>query len=88
MGCIQMAMTIAVVTKNVHMSRRWKAELVAYGIRLQPLPRIMLIMPLKPNCSPVCLVCLESVQQLVLASKPQSYQTVHQNLPYEYPTEI
>jgi hypothetical protein len=29
--CIQTSVTAAVVTKNVHMSRRWKAESVAYG---------------------------------------------------------
>jgi hypothetical protein len=32
----QMAVTAVVVTKNVRMSRRWKAELVTYGIRIQP----------------------------------------------------
>jgi hypothetical protein len=31
-GCIQTAVTAAVVTKNVRMSRRWKDELVAYAI--------------------------------------------------------
>jgi hypothetical protein len=36
-GYIQMVVTIAVVTKNVLMSRRWKAVLVAYEICLQPL---------------------------------------------------
>jgi hypothetical protein len=30
-----MAITAAVVTKNVHMSRRWKAELVAYGVHIK-----------------------------------------------------
>jgi hypothetical protein len=44
-----MAVTIAVVTENVHMSRRWKSELVAYGIRIQPSPRFMYFLPLKPD---------------------------------------
>jgi hypothetical protein len=35
-GCIKIAVTTAVVTKNVRMTRRWKAELVAYGICKQP----------------------------------------------------
>jgi hypothetical protein len=78
-----MVVTIAVVTKNVCMSRRWKAELVAYVIRLQPSPRFALSMSLKPDRLPVCPVCLDSVQQLVLSSKPHSYHTVHQNGPYE-----
>jgi hypothetical protein len=30
MGCIQTAITVAAVTKNVHMSWCWKAELVIY----------------------------------------------------------
>jgi hypothetical protein len=29
-GCTQMAVTIDVVTENMSMSRRWKAEQVAY----------------------------------------------------------
>jgi hypothetical protein len=41
-----MAVTIAVVTENVGMSRRWKAEKVAYGIRIQPLPILSSLMPL------------------------------------------
>jgi hypothetical protein len=31
-GCIQTAVTAAVVTENVRMSMRWKVESVAYGI--------------------------------------------------------
>jgi hypothetical protein len=31
-GCIKTIVTAAVVTKNVHVSGHWKAELVAYGI--------------------------------------------------------
>jgi hypothetical protein len=31
-GCIQMGVTTAVVTENVHMSSRWKAESLAYEI--------------------------------------------------------
>jgi hypothetical protein len=44
-GCIKMAVTAAVVTKNVHMSRRWKDELVAYGICKQPLPWFVHLLP-------------------------------------------
>jgi hypothetical protein len=56
MGCIQMVVTISVVTKNMHMSRRWKAEVVAYRICIQPSPRLTHLMPLKPDRLPVCLV--------------------------------
>jgi hypothetical protein len=31
-GCIKIAVTAAVVTENMHVSRRWKAESVAYEI--------------------------------------------------------
>jgi hypothetical protein len=44
-----MAVTAAVVTENVRMSRCWKAELVTYGIRIQTLPRFMYFLPLKPH---------------------------------------
>jgi hypothetical protein len=54
MSGTQMVVTAAVVTKNVHMSRRWKAELVAYGIHIQPSPRFMYLVPLKPDHSSVC----------------------------------
>jgi hypothetical protein len=30
--CVKTAVTVAVVTENVRVSRRWKAESVAYGI--------------------------------------------------------
>jgi hypothetical protein len=89
-SCIQIAITIVVVTENVCMSRRWKAELVAYRIRKQayrirkqPSLRIMYLTSLKPDHSPVCPVCPESVQHLILTSKSYSYQTVHQNRPYD-----
>jgi hypothetical protein len=39
-GCAQMAVTVTMVTENVYMSRRFKAELVTYGICLQPLSRL------------------------------------------------
>jgi hypothetical protein len=82
-GCIQTAATAAVDTHNVRMSRRWKAESVAYGICKQPSPRFTHLLPLKPNYSPVCPVCPESFQHLILNSKFHSYQTVHPNSPYE-----
>ncbi len=31
-GCVKTVVTAAVVTKKVHVSRRWKAESVAYGV--------------------------------------------------------
>jgi hypothetical protein len=36
-GYIQMIVNVPIVTKNVCMSRHWKAELVAYEIHLQSL---------------------------------------------------
>jgi hypothetical protein len=81
--CIQTAVTSAVVTKNVRVSRRWKTESVAYGICKQLSSSFMHLRPLKPNRSPVCTVCPESFQHLVLTSKSHSYQTVHRNSPYE-----
>jgi hypothetical protein len=44
-GCFQMAVTIVVATKNVCMSRRWKAGQVVYGIRNQPSSRFTLLRP-------------------------------------------
>jgi hypothetical protein len=38
---------------------------------------------LTPDYSPVCPVCPESFQHLILASKSHSYQTVHQNRTHE-----
>jgi hypothetical protein len=81
-GCIQMAITATVVTKNMRMSWCWKDELVAYGIRKQPSPRFMHLLPSKPDRSPVYPVCSESFQHLVQTSKSHSYQTVHRNRPY------
>jgi hypothetical protein len=34
-GCFQMAVTIAVFTKNMRVSRRWEYEHVGYRIRVQ-----------------------------------------------------
>jgi hypothetical protein len=59
-GCIKTAVTAAVVTGNVHVSRRWKAESVAYVICKQPSPKFMHLLPLNPDRSPVCTVCPES----------------------------
>jgi hypothetical protein len=74
-----MAVTAAVVTKNVHTTRRWKAELVAYGIHIQPSPSFMYLLPLKPDHLSVCPVCPESLQHPVLTSKSRNYQNVHRN---------
>jgi hypothetical protein len=67
----------------VRMSRRWKAELVAHIILLQPSPRIAYLMLLKHDHSPVCPVCPESVQHITLTLKSRSYKTMHQNGTYE-----
>jgi hypothetical protein len=82
-GCIQTAVTTVVVTENVRMNRRWKAELVVYRIWKQPLPCLAHLLPLKPNYSPVCPVYPESFQHPALNSKSHSYRTVHQNRLYE-----
>jgi hypothetical protein len=71
-GCIQMAITAVVVTENVRMSWRWNAELVAYEIRKQPLPIFTHLLPLKSDHLPVCPVCPESFQHLILTSKSHS----------------
>jgi hypothetical protein len=82
-GRIQTAVTAAVVTENVHMSMRWKAELVTYINFKQTLPTFVNLLPLKPDRSPVYAVCPESFQHLILISKSHIYQTVHWNRPYE-----
>jgi hypothetical protein len=82
-GCVKTAVTAAVVTENVRVSRRWKAESVAYGICKQLSSSFVHLQLLKPNRSPVCTVCPESFQHLILTSKSNNYQTVHWNTPYE-----
>jgi hypothetical protein len=59
-GCIKTVVTADVVTRNVRVSRCWKAESVAYGICKHPLPKFVHLLPLKPDRSPVCTVCPES----------------------------
>jgi hypothetical protein len=44
-GCVQMVVTIDVVTENMCMNRRWKADQVSYGIRKQPSPRFTRLRP-------------------------------------------
>jgi hypothetical protein len=56
-GCIKTAVTTAVVTKNVRVSRRWKAESVTHGICKQLLPRFVHLLPLKPDHLSVRTVC-------------------------------
>jgi hypothetical protein len=82
-GCVKTAVTASVVTENVRVSRRWKTESLAYGICKQLSSSFVHLRPLKPDRSPVCTVCPESFQHLVLTSKSHSYQTVHLNWPYE-----
>jgi hypothetical protein len=53
------------------MSRRWKTKLVSNGIHLHPLPRITHLMSLRHDHSSVSPVCPESVQHIILTSKPQ-----------------
>jgi hypothetical protein len=82
-SCVKTAVTTTVVTKNVRMSRSWKAESVAYGICKQLSSSFVHHRLLKLDRSPVCIVCPESFQHLVQTSKSHSYQTVHRNRPYE-----
>jgi hypothetical protein len=72
-GCVKTAVTAAVVTENVRVSRQWKAESVAYGICKQLSSSFVHLRPLKPDRSPVCTVCSESFQHLILTSKSHSY---------------
>jgi hypothetical protein len=80
---VKTVVTTVVVTENVRVSRRWKAESVAYGICTQLSSSFVHLRLLKPDRSPVCTVCPESFQHLVLTSKSHNYQTVHPNMPYE-----
>jgi hypothetical protein len=82
-GCVKTAVTAAVVTENVRVSRHWKAESVAYGICTELSSSFVRLRPLKPDRSPVYTVCPESFQHLILTSKSHSYQTVHRKRPYE-----
>jgi hypothetical protein len=82
-GCVKTAVTAAVVTENVRVNRRWKAESVAYGICKQLSSSFVHLRPLKPDRSPVCTVCPESFQHLVLTSKFHNYRTVQRNRPHE-----
>jgi hypothetical protein len=70
-----MAVTATVVTEIVRMSRHWKADLVAYGIRIQTSPIFMDLLPLKPDHPLVCPVCSGSFQHPILTLKFRSYQT-------------
>jgi hypothetical protein len=81
---IQTGVIMVVVTKNLRMSKHWKAELVPYGIHKQPSPRITHLTLLKPDHSSVCLICPDSIQHLVLTSKSHNYQIVHRNSLYEF----
>jgi hypothetical protein len=78
-GCVKTVVTAVVVTKNVCVSRCWKAESVTYGICKQLSSGFVHLRLLKPDCSPVCTVCPESFQHLILTSKYPSYQTVQRN---------
>jgi hypothetical protein len=80
---VKTAVPATVVTENVRVSRRWKAESVTYGLCKQLLSSFVHLRPLKPDHSPVCTVYPESFQHLILTSKSHSYQTVHRNRPYE-----
>jgi hypothetical protein len=82
-SCVKTDVTAAVVTENVCVSRRWKAESVAYGIGKQLSSSFVHLRLLKLDRSPVCTVCPESFQHLVLNSKSHSYQTAHRNRPHE-----
>jgi hypothetical protein len=78
-----MAVTTAVVTEIVRMSRRWKSDLVAYRIRIQTSPRFLNLLPLKSDHLSVYLVCPGCFQHPILTSKFCNYQTMHWNGSYE-----
>jgi hypothetical protein len=78
-GCVKTAVTAVVVTEKVRVSRHWKVESVAYRICKQLSSSFVHLWLLKPDCSPVCTVCPESFQHLVLTSKSHSYQTMQRN---------
>jgi hypothetical protein len=61
--CIKTVVIVAVVTENVRVSRRWKAESVAYGICKKSLPKFMNLLPLKPDRSKVCTVYPEKLSE-------------------------
>jgi hypothetical protein len=82
-SCVKTAVTAAVVTENVRVSRRSKAESASYGICKQLSSCFVHLQLLKPDRSPVCTVYPESFQHLVLTSKSHNYQTVHRNTSYE-----
>jgi hypothetical protein len=44
-GCIEMVVTVAMVTENMCLGRCWKAELVAYGSSKQLSPSFMHLVP-------------------------------------------
>jgi hypothetical protein len=64
-----MAVTPAMVTEIVRMSRCWKDDLVAYGIHIQTSLIFMDLLTLKPDHSSVCPVCPESFQHPILTLK-------------------
>jgi hypothetical protein len=64
------------------MSRRRKDDLVTYRNHFQTPESFALLEALKPDKSPVCPVCPESVQHRNLTSKVCTYQTVCQNRLY------
>jgi hypothetical protein len=76
-----MAVTIAVVIKNVCSSR--KAEHVTYINFYQTLAIFALLVAQKLDLAHVCQTCPESDQHRNLISKICNNQTVCQNRPYE-----
>jgi hypothetical protein len=75
-GCVQMALTVAAVAKNVCMSRRWKADHVGFRTHVQTLACFVPLVALKADWSPVCPVCPEYDQHCYLNSKVCSDQCV------------
>jgi hypothetical protein len=82
-GCVKTAVTAAVVTEIVRVSRRWKAESVVYGICKQLSSSFVHHRLFKPDRSSVCIVRPEIFQHLILTSKFHSYQIMHRNRPHE-----
>jgi hypothetical protein len=69
-GCIQMIVIIVVITENVCMSGRWKAEQVAYVIHKPPSPCFSLLMPSNSRNSLTYQFCLEKFSTLFCLQKP------------------
>jgi hypothetical protein len=78
-----MTITVAVVIKNVCVSRRQKDEHVAYRTCLQTPVSFAPLLVRKPDQAPVYPICPESDQHRNLTLKTHSDETVCRTRPYE-----